>query len=51
MKVQKTIQELLKSAVGFEDILRNSIAVEVEASFKGLALTTLESFLGLQGKQ
>jgi translation initiation factor 3 subunit K len=47
--VRGKVAELLKSSAGFESLLRENIAVEVEATFKGLARATLESFLGLEG--
>lgn len=46
-KVREGISALEVSAVGFEKVLRENIALEIEASFKGLQLSTLETFLGL----
>ena len=48
--VQESVQEMLGTAQGFEARVRESISVEVEATFKGLARKTLESFLGLEGR-
>ncbi|KAI5478142.1 translation initiation factor eIF-3 subunit 12 [Pseudohyphozyma bogoriensis] len=47
-QVAELVDELVKSASGFEGVLRSNIAKEVEASFKGIARKTLESFLGLE---
>lgn len=49
-EVRKTVEGLLKSAVGVEERLRDCIASEVEGSFKSLARKTVESFLGLEGR-
>lgn len=48
--VRENVAALLASANGFESRLRDNVAVEIEASFRGLALKTLESFLGLEGE-
>lgn len=45
----KLEDEVKASAVGYEERLREVIAAEVEASFKGIEKKMLESFLGLEG--
>lgn len=47
-KVKAGVSDLLAQAKGFEERVRESISVEVEATFKGVATKTIESFLGLE---
>lgn len=47
-KVHKGVQQLVHQAVGFDETVRQSIAQEVEATFKGVKVQTIESFLGLE---